>query len=910
MRAIEAARRASTADHGVALPRPWWWALLAVVLGGLAVADLVAIHSARSGPVLEVVNTTFGHDGVRLGSAALLAAGAVWALRRSFFSLMACRPGGVEVLPFTARAGGSCPTDDVAAALRRELSALSLATPTPVPGESRPQTFVQAFRTATTDSSTLYGALAGVLDWMQVSTGYEVSADLETRRAETSCGMTVRVRALPAGAGQRVTVWGADWDDVARRGADVVGAYIVTRTRLCRWGPWSEWRGRRLRPELLRGYQQAQACLRARRYEEALGHYYAALELDPLNTPIRIEVCQVQEKLGLYLEALTGYVDVIVMESWKVDRRLWRRIVNDFYGKDSRPHHGDYRTRWGGRRGSQESLMIARYRFVCALVNGDRVIDEWRRREPAGTNDIRSQEREGSRRRMSSWMSVYYERFVEASGTDRENLSANYDELMDKDRDERSTVLARLLRYVATVEAGNLARDYAWFRGRRSPGMPLSGASLAVLRIWAPLHLMLVTDGEPPSTAAGDRLWSRVGTTTWDRANLARLETELRTALRWTPSTHRGWQANYNVAAAFAVLLLRRPTEATRRLVHVDVDDAAARAVRYLELAVTAISPAAIVDYEQWVAVGDQDLNGLRGTPQYVSFLERIFPAADRWQQRPYDLLTFLTSTHLVLLVREFAAVQVALVQAARSNGRSVAWTFDTEAVRLLRAYSADHADWRTRLRLIRKARESAGQVGEAVDAAFPKFAADPGLQSGPAGWSPAGLRDPNEVDRYYERLTSLRHSSWTTLRESLTHLDDAVEAVSPRGVLSPSVPDPPPQHGTAVVEMWHTVLELCDSALRNEQTRVPDLRTEMAERVDDRVALLRRCCMTEPTEPSVPATIPGRADAPGPPGGGNGNGSLPPAPDAELVDGPPDHLVSQEPEQEVLGASPSTTES
>jgi hypothetical protein len=881
VRAIESARRTTSADHGVALPRPWGWALLAIVLGGLAVADLVAIHTARSDPLVGVVTTTLGHDGVRLGSAALLGAGALWALRRSFFSLMASRPGGVELLPFTARDGGACPTDDVSAALRRELSALSLATPTPVPGESRPQTFVQAFRTATTDASTFYGALAGVLDWMQVSIGYEVSADLETRREEPGCGMTVRVRALPAGTGQRVTVWGTDWDDVARRGADVVGAYVVTRTRLCRRGPWSQWRGRQLRPELLRAYQQAQVCLRARRYEEALGHYYAALAMDPLNTPIRIEVCQVQEKLGLYLGALTGYVDVIVMESWKVDRRLWRRIVNDFYGRDSRPHHGDHRARWGGRRGSQESLMIARYRFVCALVNGDRVIDEWRQEEPAGSNDVRTREREGHRRRMSSWLSVYYARFREASD-ERDALPPSYGALMEQDRGERSPVFARLLRYVATVEADRLARDYAWFRGRRFPGMPLSETSLAVLGIWAPLHLMLVTDGTPPSTRAGDRLRRRLTSARWRRADLAELERELRRALRWTPSSHRGWQANYNVAAAFAVLLLRRPAEGTRRPSEVDTDDAAARAVRYLELAVTAISPAAVVDYEHWVAVGDQDLNGLRGTPQYVSFLERIFPAADRWQQRPYDLLTFLTSTHLVLLVREFAAQQVALVRAERAAGRTVPWSFDAEAVRLLHAYSADHADWRTRLRLIRAARACAARTGEAFDASFPEFAADPGLRSAPAGRSPADLRDPAEIDAYYERLTSLRHASWPALRDRMAELDDALEALNPRGVLSPSVPEPPPEHGAAVVEMWHTVLELCDSGLRNEQTRVPALRREVDERVAVRLGLLRRCA-AEPGGSSGPVAVPWRTDGPGPgagpyPGGANGSGTAPPA--------------------------------
>ena len=44
VRAIETARRLQAREDEVALPRPAWWALLAVVLAGLGVADLVAVH--------------------------------------------------------------------------------------------------------------------------------------------------------------------------------------------------------------------------------------------------------------------------------------------------------------------------------------------------------------------------------------------------------------------------------------------------------------------------------------------------------------------------------------------------------------------------------------------------------------------------------------------------------------------------------------------------------------------------------------------------------------------------------------------------------------------------------------------------------------------------------------------------
>ncbi len=681
MRAIETARRLQAREEEVALPRPACWALLAVVLGGLAVADLVAVHRAGSGPLLEIVNTTLGHNGVRLGSAALLGVGAIWAGRRWLYARMVGRPGSVEVLPFTADGGSATDgvVEQVAAAVRRELSALSLTAPTPVPGQNRPQNFVQAFRTAAGAASNWVEAIPGVLDWLQVTTGYEVSADLEARPGALGHGMTVHVRAQPAGPAQKTTVWGANWDEAARRAADVVGAYILTRTTICRRGPWSEWRGRQLNPDLLRAHQDAQTCVQERRYEEALEHYYRALKLDPLNIPIRIEVCQLREKLGNYLAALVGYVDLIVTESRKVDRRLARRITEDFCSAGTPSHPRDHRSRRSRRGGGQDSLMIARYRFVCALVNSDRVIDEWTptgdlpadpvapgdaapalpgRDQPSVTapsgswagsapddrpqrpahpatsdaggeerpeiNGIRSRERAESRRRMSSWLRLYYPRFVGAS--DPQTYPATYDKLETADEETRARVLTCLLRYVATVEARHLARDYAWWRGRRRPGMPVSETSLAVLRLWAPLHLLLVTKGHPPSTPDGKRLRKRIGQG-WPPDDLSSLETELRKALRRKPTSRRVWQDNYNVAASFAVLLLRRPREKTRDIDRPtqDADKAtpdrdsvanvASRAIRYLELAINASSPAALAEYEEWVAVGDQDLNGLRGYP-------------------------------------------------------------------------------------------------------------------------------------------------------------------------------------------------------------------------------------------------------------------------------------------------------
>jgi tetratricopeptide (TPR) repeat protein len=51
----------------------------------------------------------------------------------------------------------------------------------------------------------------------------------------------------------------------------------------------------------------AQELTSQRRYDEALEHYFQALELDPKNVDLRLHKGFVEEKLGLYLDAGATY---------------------------------------------------------------------------------------------------------------------------------------------------------------------------------------------------------------------------------------------------------------------------------------------------------------------------------------------------------------------------------------------------------------------------------------------------------------------------------------------------------------------------------------------------------------------------------------------------------------------------
>ncbi len=147
----------------------------------------------------------------------------------------------------------------------------------------------------------------------------------------------------------------------------------------------------------------------------------------------------------------------------------------------------------------------------------------------------------------------------------------------------------------------------------------------------------------------------------------------------------------------------------------------------------------------------------------------------------------------------------------------------------MLRSYSADHADWRTRMPLIRAAREIAAAHPGAgsVHDSFPRFIDDPGLRS--RNPSAAATAD---VDGYYETLTRLRHSFWEELTRKSHELEAAME--------TPRAGDPPPEYHVAVVGMWDGIRQLCDAALRNDTANVGVWKDEVSNRVDARVALLR----------------------------------------------------------------------
>lgn len=420
--------------------------------------------------------------GARNLAAAVLLAGAVLALRRALFARLVRKPGPVEVTSFTGTPADDRPCEDVLADFRRTLTTMSLSTPQSVPTEPSADTVLEDVKTAADSTTNAVATAAALLKaLLQVRSAYRVSAQLRNRSGPKPCGITVHVVTLPGARGEIDTFWADDWLEVAERAAHFVGSFILPRSRLAKGPPWTAWRGLAMPSALFHHSQLARGHVRARRYEEAMVEFHRALKIDPQNPHLRVELAQAQEQLGLYMDALAAYADVVAIESW-YDRRLWLRLRTLRHGHSS----GSPPSRFARSPNGRQALLIARYRLVCRLAAADELSDQWVRSDPAqpvgDRNRRRAVERAALRQRLTVWLSSSFRLYAkeQLQRTDPSDIDAAL---------RRQLQVRHFLQFVAKREAVDLIRDYRWIKRRRRPGMPVTQTGLKILRVWAPLYL-------------------------------------------------------------------------------------------------------------------------------------------------------------------------------------------------------------------------------------------------------------------------------------------------------------------------------------------------------------------------------------------------------------------------------------
>ncbi len=771
----------------IRLPRPFAWVTLAFLSLALALVVLVVrsqpsvgaqVLSTESGRVREFLDE---QNNLLLVLSTILVVLGLWALRRLRFAQLVRKPGPVEILQFAKEQDTAAPVENIVAHFRKALRDVSLAPPMSMPGEPVPLDFLHVLRTATSQATGIVGAVVGMLSALQVNSAYRVSGVLRQRDENPGRGLTVHIVTLPKSTGAVTTFWADDWFDLAELGAHFVGAYVLPRSRICARPPWTAWQGLPIPHPLLHYYQVAQSMLREERYEEALDALHSALHKDPQNPYLRIQVAQLREQLGQHLDAVADYGDIIAIQAWQ-DRRLWKRLSRWRSEAPGRPF-----IRLGSHRNGREALLVARYRLVSALVRGSRLAVQWH--ESDLTNNRRRRgEREMLRDRMRKWLTPRYKEFRQVCIGLPEDLK----EFVDKHPD----LLPLLFQFVAVRETIDLIKDYSWAQGRRRPYMSITQSALRVLGVWTALHLILaelrVPEGAEKAAAHCDdkhivllreKLGLDGGDSSWPRGSEV-IESLLDGVLRWKPRAFHGWQEHYNSASAFAVLLLHENVDAENS------ELIATKAVRCLERAVLTTGSGLSSQYGKWLAFGDQDLNGLRGTGAFADFNDRYFPRSELRKTRwPREMLEQVLMAHIAGLVRQYAVLRADFWENRAQHTADLLVSEEAQRERdaalIVGDYIQDHWSWQVRLRLIKEAQRFAERLGDAssFDSRFPSVdtilsvAAEGG--GGPGRETPHALTsstgDPTGHDeRRTGKDVELLGSLWRTI--------DAVLADALRG--------------------------------------------------------------------------------------------------------------------------------
>lgn len=322
---------------------------------------------------------------------------------------------------------------------------------------------------------------------------------------------------------------------------------------------------------------------------------------------------------------------------------------------------------------------------------------------------------------MRKWLAPRYKEFREVCVA----LPDDFKEFVD----ERPDLLPLLFQFVAVRETIDLIKDYSWVQGRRRPYMPIPQSALRVLGVWAALHLILAELKVPREAGAADeehmvqireKLGLAGGNSNWPPGSEV-IELLLDGALRWKPRAFHGWQEHYNSASTFAVLLLHENVDAeSSELI-------ATKAVRCLERAVLTTGSGLSSQYGKWLAFGDQDLNGLRGTGAFADFNDRYFPRAELRKTRwPREMLEQVLTAHIAGLVRQYAVLRADFWENRAQHTADLLVAdeaqWERDAALIVGDYIQDHWSWQVRLRLVKEAQRFAERLGDTTsfDSRFP----------------------------------------------------------------------------------------------------------------------------------------------------------------------------------------------
>ncbi|MBR8642344.1 hypothetical protein KEF29_31065 [Streptomyces tuirus] len=676
-------------------------------------------------------------------------------------------PGPIAVPPLRDEtASRDLPADRLTTYLRQKLNEVNIRAPEPIPGGAQQIDFAEVLHSPAADTTNVGASLAinvgKLLAAGNISYAYQVDGALFNSE-DGKCGVTVQVMVLPKWASQPFTSTDETWELAIDKAAYEVCAFILPLTKLVDKPPWQAWRRLAVPGRLFKDVQQAQQFKADRRFDEALGSYYKALELDPRNPYLRLEVGLLQEQLGLYLDALVTYEDVINLAPSNRDLKVYHPIAR-------MPVYLRRRDVFIRRGWWRVPLLMARYRQAILLGMGERLSAEW---SPSyEVSGLRAEQCETLRRRIKETYEGHFRGFQQylhdqggELGKDKTTPSHHVDPIPDvllpngplAGRPER-LLQQEFFQFLGQVKAQQLCRAY--FFPRIIPERKVPRAALRLLLVCNPVRRcytrsLRLEHSHALKYLAAYRVIKRpaIANAIWQE--LRRFEfAHGRAGMQW-PVEARDvskrvlfgrhgmrlsrlfphWQDFYDEACIYAVCMTPDKGEPPEQ------DAALAdRAVKSLEKSLRLQDSGFASTICSWVREYDPDLVVLQRRQEFADWANRHFPET-RPNPFPPDNVQKIELLHYEQLLIERSASKAAAVWDYRSTHTSNGslppkkfeeWLEDEkEAWDLAAKLVENRRHWRTRYEFINVMRDfgresSSNEVPNEFTVRYPSFSDDP----------------------------------------------------------------------------------------------------------------------------------------------------------------------------------------
>jgi hypothetical protein len=688
-----------------------WGAMFIVSLAALlGLAYLAGRGPAKGKQFLASVEKAIAQPSVSVPLAFAILTSLAYACRRGRLEWLAWRPGRIQVPDFSAADVSATSQTQLTSLFRGRLTRMRLASSSATPAAQPVSDFLDVLSAAQVSTGNVIGTLLGLLRAAVPGFAYELNGVVVKRGAPSNdYKVSVQLVRLSSQDGSQIEVTDTDLDRAVKRAADHATAAILPRTRLCK-GPWVAWRRYKMPGELFNAYEEACEHEAGKRYDQALDMYCRALEVDPMNWTLRLQLGQLQEKLRMPLEALATYTGLI-----DAARPAGKDLPAGLY---SRRSEGERRRVW----------LIAQYRRAVMLADRS-TIEAWFQ-APGHRHAERAHRLDALRDQLRPWLAGQLP--PEAPAALRSGLERPLQ------FPAQQQPLCQELSQAAREQIDGLRRELPlrWSFSRKSP---LTRRALRLAALCAQ---------ERGQESAGEHVED--------------LEKKVRhvESPPWRRPLRplRRWKEQYNAACLFAIPLLRDDLSEDYR------DKLAAKAVERLELATACAASSFIASRRDWVISEDPDLNGLRSHRLFKAFEAKCFPECTRVSRRPRGVqeLAELRCTRDLLIAAAHGLevlwrTRASTSQAGADGEAGHWWNEEQEVWRRIHDVCLNH-DSRARLALAEASRRWHRSHGIApVEPVFGRYEERASSANGDRPGEIDGLAEM-EIEEIHDRLLALSH--------------------------------------------------------------------------------------------------------------------------------------------------------